>query len=129
MPRNRTGWTARAEYVPLRGLLSLLQRLPWNLSRGIARRLVRAILQAMPKRRRLVLSQLRAAFPDKSEAALRMLADRSLDSLGDGLAMFSRIGVLTTPQMDRLVETVGFEHLDAALEKGLGAITFTAHYG
>lgn len=117
------------EYHGLQALLKFLQVLPYPWSRRFCRHLLQGILALLPKRRRLILSQLAASFPDRSDAWRHEVAERSIDYLGDGLATFARIPLMSRSEMDRLIRISGFEHIDAAFQKKRGMITFTAHYG
>jgi KDO2-lipid IV(A) lauroyltransferase len=99
----------------------------WN--RALSRGLLRGILAFLPRRRKLILSQMESSFPDQSASALKKMADRSIDCLGDGLATFTRIPRMSRREMDAMIHLSGFEHIEAAFQKKHGMITFTAHYG
>ncbi len=129
MARSKSPLAIHAEYVPLRLLLFILGVLPDPWRKAVCRLLMRAILALMPRRRRLILSQLTASFPERSQPAWRTIARRSIDNLADSLAVFSRIPRMTRVDMDNLVRIEGFEYIEAAFKKGHGMITFTAHYG
>lgn len=129
MARHKNRLAIQAEYLSLRALLSLLQRLPFSWSRFFCRRLLHGILQLLPKRRRLIVSQLSRCFPDQADPALRALASRSIDTLADGLAAFARIPTLSRGAMEQWVQTEGFEHIEEAFRQGRGMITFTGHLG
>lgn len=129
MPRNRTGLLAQAEYLPLRGLLQLLRCIPLSSGQHMSRSLAQTLVACMPKRKRLVLAQLQACFPEKSASELETLAKGSIDHLGNGLPWFARMSSMTLQEFKPIVETQGFEHLDKALQQDRGVITFTAHYG
>ena len=127
--RHKSALAIQAEYVPLRILWSILRALPYAVSRIFCRGLIRGILQCIPKRRRLLISQISACFPNQSGSAVKNIAYRSIDCLADGLATFARIPQLSRQDMDRLVVLHGFEHVENAFRQGRGMITFTAHYG
>jgi KDO2-lipid IV(A) lauroyltransferase len=129
MARKKSRLVIDAEYYSLRGLLSVLQLLPFSISRTVCRRLLQGIIAILPRRRRLVLSQLAACFPDATGDSLKLLARRSLEALADGIAAFARISRLGDGEVDRWVTSEGFEHLRAALAQGRGVITFSAHTG
>jgi len=127
--RSKSRLLVQAEYLPLRTLLWLLQSVPSGLSRLLCRGLVKGLIACLPKRRRLILSQVRESFPDASSMVWEGIFEKSIDYLADGLAMFAQIPRMTDPDMDRLVILHGAEHMEEAYRRGRGMITFTAHYG
>src|SRR3989344_8552327 len=129
MSRSKGRLAILAEYYFSRSLLSLLQALPDSWSRRFCRGLLHGILKLLPKRRRLIASQLSACFPEKSAPAIRGLAGRSIDNLADGLAAFALIPKLNTDEMSERVQFEGFEHVEEALRQGRGMITFSGHMG
>jgi KDO2-lipid IV(A) lauroyltransferase len=126
---RKSPFTIQAEYLPLRGLLFLLQLAPSAWSRAFCRVLLRGVMTLIPKRRRLMESQLKACFPTLTSADIQALAERSLDTLADSVAMFARIATLNRDTMSDWVTIEGFEHIEEAFKKGRGMITFTAHMG
>src|SRR5205807_2464791 len=68
-----------AEYLPLRALLFVLQAVPSKLSRALCRRLLRGIMACMPKRRRLILSQIQDSFPDGSRLTWEGVLGKSIE--------------------------------------------------
>lgn len=127
--RSKSRLLVEAEYLPLRALLSVLQTLPAFLSRALCRGLVRGLLACMPKRRKLIQSQIHESFPEGSNRLCKGIFGKSIDCLADGVAMFARIPGMSDEEMDRLVVLHGAEHIEAAYRQGRGMITFTAHYG
>ena len=129
MSRSKSFLAIKAEYYPLRGLLGLLRVLPPDLSRRLCLGLLRGVLFFLPKRRRLIQSQLEASFPERTPEECGVLAARSVENLARGMAIFARIPSMSDEAMEELVEIEGFEHIRAAFERGKGMITFTAHHG
>ena len=129
MAHDKSRFAINAEYFSLRSLLYMLQALPYTWGRAFCRGLIRTIMQIIPKRRRLIVSQMAACFPEKSAAEVEALTVSSLDTLADGVATFARIPTLNKTTMGEWVDTEGFEHVEEAYRKGHGMITFTAHMG
>jgi KDO2-lipid IV(A) lauroyltransferase len=129
MARNKSPVAIGLEYYSLRGLMLLLRTLPFSWSRQLARWMLRGILQFLPKRRRMIIAQMTASFPDYSPAAVDALAASSLDYLADGVAAFARIETLQDRDLDQWVVARGFEHMQDAFRHGRGLIIFTGHIG
>lgn len=129
MARQKTAALIRLEYAAMRGLLVLLSSLPRRVSEWLTRRMLHGVLRLIPKRRRLILRQIQASFPGKTEAECQWVADQSVDFLAKGISSFARIPDMTEQSMESWVQVEGLEHLRAALARGKGVITFTAHYG
>jgi KDO2-lipid IV(A) lauroyltransferase len=129
MARSKNSFTVQIEYYALRGVLRLLQILPPPLSRTVCRGLIHCILFFIPRRRRLIQTQLEASFPERTQEECRQLASQSIDNLARGLSLFARIPLMTDEMMEETVEIEGFEHIREAFARGKGMITFTAHYG
>ena len=80
--------------------------------------------------RRIALANLTAAFSgEKSPAEIASLAREVFKHFARESLQFFRLVSLTREEIDRLVEVVGIENLDRALEKRRGCIAVTAHYG
>ncbi len=126
---RKTPLAIQAEYYPLRALLFLLRILPFFWSRALCRGLLQTLMHVIRKRRQLMKSQLAACFPTLSSSELEALARRSLNTLADGVATFSRISSFNRKTLDHWVTIEGFEHIEEAFRKGRGMITFTAHMG
>jgi len=95
----------------------------------MCRGLLSAVLFILPKRRRLIQEQIQSSFPERTPHQCKEIAGKSMDNLAAGLTMFARIPLMTGEMMEKKVETVGFEHIREAFQRGKGMITFTAHYG
>ena len=83
----------------------------------------------IPVRRPVARANLRLAFPDKSEKERRKIARGCFVHLARSAVEFLRLPGLNRRKVDRLLEHVGWEHYNQALEQGRGAIVVTAHFG
>lgn len=79
--------------------------------------------------RRLAVSQLRAAFPTRSEAECRSIARRTFVHFGQSLVMLLRMSTLSPREILAEVEFEGENRIRTALAAGKGAIVFTGHFG
>src|SRR5260221_4514232 len=108
MAHQKTRLAIQVEYFSLRAILWLLQVLPYSWSRVVCRGLLQGVLQFLPKRRRLIVSQLAACFPERSAPTLQTLARQSINTLADGLATFIPIPLLHREAIDHWVRIEGF---------------------
>ena len=108
------------------GFFYVLTLLPWSIRRLLARVLGAIIYHLIPVRRRVVLINLRLAFPDLSKTDLRRLARAHYRSLAMGV--FETCAAWWAPR-HRLppFRIIGKEHLDTAAAAGRGALVVTAH--
>jgi len=107
----------------------LLVRIPrrWLDALGAA---LGALIWALRIRRRVVLENLRLAFPEKSEAERRDIARRTYRNLGQMIPDFLRVPFLPREEIERMfVYDAGWDVLEAARAKGEGVIACTGHFG
>jgi KDO2-lipid IV(A) lauroyltransferase len=90
---------------------------------------VRLYLRLAASRRRILLENLRAAFPEKSPAEIEGLARASARSLGTAVVEF--LGVSRMPEEDlrARIRFAGEEHLREALGRGKGVLFLSGHFG
>lgn len=79
--------------------------------------------------RRLAVSQLRAAFPMRSEDECRAIARRTFVHFGRSLVMVLRVSTLSASELLNLVDVEGEDRIRTALAAGHGAIVFSGHFG
>jgi KDO2-lipid IV(A) lauroyltransferase len=108
--------------------VSLLSRIPrrWLLALGAA---IGWLIWALRIRRRVVLSNLALAFPEKSEAERRAIARATYRHLGETAFEFLRVPDLRPEELDRLFVYEGWENYEKARARGKGVIAATAHFG
>jgi Kdo2-lipid IVA lauroyltransferase/acyltransferase len=102
---------------------------PLALALWLGRRVGDVVYTAMPRRRRIALSNLGRAYPELPEAERRRLARRAAQHLGMTLVELPRL--LTAPLEETLarIRLDGIEHLDAAMKTHGRALVLTAHLG
>jgi Kdo2-lipid IVA lauroyltransferase/acyltransferase len=102
---------------------------PLALALWLGRRVGDVVYTAMPRRRRIALSNLGRAYPELPEAERRRLARRAAQHLGMTLVELPRL--LTAPLEETLarIRLDGIEHLDAAMQTHGRALVLTAHLG
>ncbi len=112
-----------------------MRLLGWLVSR-IPRRWLEAfgaalgtLVWALRIRRRVVLDNLRLAFPEKPEAERRRIARATFVNLGRMIADFVSLPFLRKEELERIFVYDGREVLEAACASGRGVIACTAHFG
>jgi len=80
-------------------------------------------------RRRVVLDNLRLAFPEKSEAERRAIARDTYRHLGQMVPDFLRVPTLSPEALDRMFDYQGWDSYERAIARGKGVIACTAHFG
>ncbi len=109
------------------GIFWLLNQLPWPAKRALARVLGWFTFYFIRIRRRVVFTNLRLCFPEKSPAEIHRLARAHYNSLALGLfelcaAWWSKNNRLPPYRVN------GLAHLTDALARGHGALLLTAHF-
>jgi len=87
------------------------------------------LLWALHVRRRVVMENLRLAFPEKGEAERRAIARATFVNLGRTAPEFFLAPRMTREELERLFVYEGWEILEAARARGKGVIACTAHFG
>ncbi len=80
-------------------------------------------------RRRVVLDNLRLAFPDKTEEERRAIARKTYRNLGQMIPDFLRVPFLPREEIERMFVYEGWEVLEEARARGNGVIAATGHFG
>ena len=109
------------------GFLWLADKLPWPEKRALARALGWLVFHVVGIRRRVVFTNLKLCFPEKSLGEINALARAHYDSLALGLFEVCA-GWWAKPTDLPAHRVVGLEHLTAALARGHGALLLTAHF-
>jgi KDO2-lipid IV(A) lauroyltransferase len=79
--------------------------------------------------RRLAISQLRAAFPMRTDAECRTIARDTFVHFGRSLVMVLRASTLTSAELLATIDVEGEDRVRTALAAGKGAIIFSGHFG
>lgn len=84
---------------------------------------------AAKKQRERTISNLTLCFPEWDDTRVRQVARQVFEHFGRTTMRFLR-GFKSKPSdIGRVTREEGFEHLEAALAKGKGALVITAHFG
>jgi Kdo2-lipid IVA lauroyltransferase/acyltransferase len=128
-PRRRSAARDRFEHAAFRMGDRLLAALPDGAAARLGGWLVRVYARIGRSRRRILHANLRAAFPERSEAEIARLARASADWLGTAFVEFLQVSGLSADGIRERVQVVGEEHFAAARARGRGVFLLSAHFG
>jgi KDO2-lipid IV(A) lauroyltransferase len=127
--RRRSAFRHRAELALFRLGAAGLALLPPPAARRVGRIAARLAFSFLPSRRRILLHNLTAAFPDEPPARIASIARRSIERFASALVDFLETGRLSREELLSRVSVAGEEHLRAARSRGKGVFLLSAHFG
>jgi len=120
----------RVEYAALRGVGALLRLLPWDVACHFGEWLGQLGYWPFAIRRRVVVKQIAAAFPEFSHDHVHEVARQSYRHLGRYVVETMLLPSLTRGQLVAMVESDdGWPLIEAAVRAGRGIIFVTGHIG
>jgi Kdo2-lipid IVA lauroyltransferase/acyltransferase len=87
------------------------------------------LLWVLGVRRRVVMENLRLAFPERTEAERRAIGRATWRHLGEMVPEFLRVPYLPPRELSDLFEYEGWEEFEEARAAGKGVIACTGHFG
>lgn len=131
MPRTRKiTLQHRLEYAAGRAAQAVICALPAGWSRETGAALGGFAFSVLKLRRRVVMQHLERVFAgERSRAELVGIARRSYENFGRMTFEYMRFPRMTPRDVEALITVTGSEHIDAALEKGNGAVLVCGHLG
>ncbi|HEV2687965.1 MAG TPA: lysophospholipid acyltransferase family protein [Bryobacteraceae bacterium] len=115
------------------GIQSLLARFVlWSLAHspsGLARFCSRLLDWGLPRLRRTAMRNLELAYPDKTLAERKAMADEVFRSIARLLYAFARFPQMNRTNISDWIRYEGLEHYMAAKALGHGVLIATAHFG
>ncbi len=118
-----------ALHLAARGFLAAGGALPLAATRPVGAAAGRLALLLAGTDRRRAREHLAMAFPELSPERRERILRETARHLGFTLAEVAWLWRAAPDDVDRLVETEGFHHLEKALEAGRGAVLVTGHLG
>jgi Kdo2-lipid IVA lauroyltransferase/acyltransferase len=113
-------------------LSRLVALLLWSLAHapfGLARFYVTLLDLAIPRLRRTALRNLELAYPEKSPADRRAVADEVFRSIARLIWVFARFPNINRQNISQWIRYEGLEHYLEAKKAGRGILFATAHFG
>jgi KDO2-lipid IV(A) lauroyltransferase len=95
----------------------------------MGRAAARAAFSLLSSRRRILLQNLAAAFPEDPAERIASVAAASIDGFASALVDFLETGRMSRDQLLSRVSVVGEENLRAARARGKGVFLLSAHIG
>lgn len=118
------------EYSVARSVLSALGVLPPSIAMGIGRAVGGVAHMLARDLRRTADTNLRLAFPEKSDEERAQMVRGSFDSLGRLLGFFSQMSSRSEQELRDLIDVQGWENLEAEREvHGQKLLLYTGHLG
>ncbi|MCP4002788.1 MAG: lysophospholipid acyltransferase family protein [bacterium] len=119
----------RLEYGGYLALSRLVRSVPRSTGKRIAAAAARRYFDQRGKRVRWALTNLRIAFPERSEAERETIGRESYANFGRNMVDFVHSEYWSDAEVEQNCRFVGMEHVEAALSRGKGAILLTQHLG
>ncbi len=117
------------EYALTIVLVWVLQLLPHEAALRAGRLLGLFVFNVIRLRRKVVLENLRAAFPEKGETEIHRIAVNTYKNFAMSLVEYARLPVTSDEEMRERIMVKGLEHFDEALARSGGAVLVTGHFG
>ncbi|MGI9342817.1 MAG: LpxL/LpxP family Kdo(2)-lipid IV(A) lauroyl/palmitoleoyl acyltransferase [Gammaproteobacteria bacterium] len=109
-------------------VLRLVVLLPFGWQMRIGQGIGRLAMLLLPKRRKIVIVNLRLCFPELDDAAIGALTREHFESLGIGIVEVGLSWWISVRRARELVNLDGFEHVQQALDKGENIILLSGHF-
>jgi len=104
--------------------------LPLNVSYGITTAVSYVVYYSWPALRKSVIQNMRQVLgPDADDRVVKATARSAFRNYFKYLVDFLRFPHVTSDELERIIRSSGWEHLDRALESGKGVIFVGFHFG
>lgn len=119
----------KIEYLLLKFLSFLISKLSIKTSQKLARVLAFIFYYLIPLRKKVVIKNLRIAFPDKSEKELKKFVRKAYENLFLVLVEILLLPYLSEDKIYEMVEIENIKLIEEALSREKGLIFVSAHFG
>jgi KDO2-lipid IV(A) lauroyltransferase len=117
------------EYLLTIVLVRLFQVLPHETALRFGDSLGRFTFSVVRLRRKVVLENLRNAFPGKDKSEILTIARDTYRNLAMSLVEYARLPVTSNEELRDRITVEGLNNLDKALSRSRGAVLVTGHFG
>jgi Kdo2-lipid IVA lauroyltransferase/acyltransferase len=117
------------EYVAFQTVAFLVQLMPISGAQWLGRKLGRLVYSPIGYRKKVALSNLRRAFPEKSDAEVEAIARGAFENIGISLLELTWFPKMSREQLGAMMHLDKPDILIDAYKKGRGLIILTAHFG
>jgi Kdo2-lipid IVA lauroyltransferase/acyltransferase len=119
----------RLEYAVAVSLVTALRVLPLGAANRLAGSAARFLDRAVPRLRRVALTNLSFAFPEWSEQQRSRIVDGVFQNIARLLVAMARFPLLDRQNIGQWIGSEGLEHYMEAKREGRGVLVATAHLG
>ena len=119
----------RVEYLAYRAVARLVTGAAEERVQRWGTRLGAFASRVLRGRDRLAMRNLRAAFPERDEQALRKTLDECWRHFGRAVLIYLRTQNLSLAEVAAKCDFVGFERVEKAMARGKGTLLISAHFG
>ena len=127
--RRRSAVRDTLEYWMALAVVESLAWTPLAVANWLARRYAGLLDLALPRLRRVALSNLAMALPELDRRAHQRIADGVFRSIARLLVTFARFPHIHRGNIGDWIRYEGFEHFEEARKRGRGVLFATAHLG
>ena len=130
MPKKRSNFQNKSEFLAVRSLLGAIGALPLETSVRFGKSVGRFLGSRFPRLQRTARRNLEIAMPELSAEEKEKIVRGTFESLGRHLGFVSHFRKFKHEDIRDLIEVVGKEeHFDPAYARGKGVLFFTGHFG
>jgi len=129
MARRRHPIRHRAEYLAVLAVRTAARVLPRSVVMWFADRCSQLFHRVDRRRRQIALTNVRAAFPSRSDEECRSIVEGAFRHLGRHVFDLLRFDAMSPEQMLARVEFEGEDRMREALARGRGLVYFCGHFG
>ena len=119
----------RVEYALVQAFRGMVRVLPRRVSLALGSALGALFHRLHARRRDVGADNLRAVFPEMTEAERRAIVSATFRQIGRHVIDFLNFDAMSREQMMPLVDMEGTEHVERAQAEGRGVMYFAGHYG
>lgn len=118
----------KIKYALYRGSLGALALLPLSVLYGISDLLYLVLAKGIKYRRKVIRTNLRNSFPEKSETELREIEKDFYHQFADNIVETIKLLHLSDREADRRIKVNGGEIVDRLIEEGHPVVLYLGHY-
>lgn len=118
----------KIKYALYRGSLGALALLPLSVLYGISDLLYLVLANGIKYRRKVIRTNLRNSFPEKSETELREIEKDFYHQFADNIVETIKLLHLSDREADRRIKVSGGEIVDRLIEEGHPVVLYLGHY-
>ncbi|MBI5472117.1 MAG: lysophospholipid acyltransferase family protein [Ignavibacteriae bacterium] len=120
---------AYIQYLLFRLICWAAQKLSFRMADRVGRMLGRIVFSVIKVRKNVTLDNLRRAFPERTEADIRLIAKSAYENYGIAIIEFLWASNKSVDVIRQVVRVAHADVMTTALSKGKGVILLSGHFG